>query len=367
MGAARMLTQWTATVQTAFTGWHGHQIKAFAAMSLGMCLSRCCQFSRIALVLPTVAKAASVERRCERLVSNVRVDAWAGARQLAAHMLCHWSGRRLQLLLDETPMRGNRLYCLKVSVGYRRRALPLVWVCYRRGAMPTSQPRLVKRLLAEVADVLPASVDVTLMADRGLSWPLLIDLCDTHGWHFVLRLQGQTHVELDDGRRLALCELVARPAMQWTGPARVFKTAGWRKVNVVAVWRVGDHEPWLLATDLPATRSRCQQYRKRMWQEQAFRDEKSHGFQWQRSGVTDPVHAERLLLIVALATWLAIALGSDLIKRGRRYVVQRSRHRALSVFQLGLRWLQHQLARGHAPPCRLKLHPYDPKLETVGA
>jgi hypothetical protein len=55
--------------------------------------------------------------------------------------------------------------------------------------------------------------------------------------------------------------------------------------------------------------------------------------------VTDPAHAARLVLLMALATYLALGLGSRVIQAGLRRVLESTRQRMLSLFQIGLRWL----------------------------
>src|SRR4029450_1028728 len=77
---------------------------------------------------------------------------------------------------------------------YDHRALPLASVCYRPPALPRPLPQLVRSLLRQVRGCLPARLRVVLLADRGLCWPLLVDWCAEHGWHYVLRLQSQTKV-----------------------------------------------------------------------------------------------------------------------------------------------------------------------------
>jgi hypothetical protein len=94
--------------------------------------------------------------------------------------------------------------------------------------------------------------------------------------------------------------------------------------------------PGLLVTDQSACVGRWRQYARRMWIEEAFRDEKSQGFQWQTSRVNDPRHVQRLLIVMALAILLTLSLGTWLIKRGRRRRYDPRRHRRLSVFQIGL-------------------------------
>ncbi len=199
---------------------------------------------------------------------------------------------------------------------------------------------------------------MTLLADRGLSWPSVLDCCLALGWHYVLRLQRDTRVRLAGGTIRPAWELARRRGSRWFGTGvDVFKKAGWRGANVVATWEKGCKERWLLVTDLPATFMRCRNYCKRAWCEQGHRDEKSHGFNWQLCRVRDASHAARLVLVMALATLLCLSLGTHVIKRGLRKLLEPARRRLLSVFQLGLRRLRDCLVNGGDCPCQLYLYP----------
>jgi hypothetical protein len=310
----------------------------------------------MAVAVPGRAKPASERRRLERLLANRRLRAEKVMAQLAQAVLACWAGCPLLLILDETPQ-GNHLRCLKVSAAYRGRAQPLLGVCYRPDRLPEPLPRLIWKLLRRVARCLPPQADVTLLADRGLAWPLLVDCCQLLGWHYVLRVQGQTRLRVADGREVALQQLAPGPGRRWLGSGRVFKKAGWRPVQVVAVWEPGYREPWLLITDLPASLRWCRGYAKRTWTEELFRDEKSQGFCWQKSRVHDPAHAQRLVLLIALATLLALSLGTWVVKRGLRHHLESTRRRLLSFFQLGLRWLKAALVKEQPLSCRLYLCP----------
>lgn len=86
------------------------------------------------------------------------------------------------------------------------------------------------------------------------------------------------------------------------------------------------------------------------WTEELFRDEKSSGFRWGKSHVTDPAHAARLVLLMALATYLALSLGSRVIQAGLRKWLEPTRQRTLSLFQIGLRWIMFCLTHERALP-----------------
>jgi hypothetical protein len=356
--ATQMLKQWTACVKKdLLPGLHGHQSKALAAVSLGAALAGHCHSGRVAAFMPGGrAKPASARRRYERLLANPRLrvrrgELPAASGMLARSVLARWAGRPLVLILDETPGPAG-LRCLRVSAGCRGRAVPLAWACYREGELPERMPRLVWRLLRRAARGLAGAgvADVTLVADRGLSWPSVLDCCVLLGWHYVLRVQASTRVRYADrlgrAREARAAALARRPgAPRWSGPARVFKKAGWRGVHFTAVREPGCREPWLLASDRPGGPSRhVRNYCKRAWCEQTHRDDKTAGFNWHKSHVTDPPHACRLLLVLALATLLAIGLGARVLKRGLRRELEGRARRTLSLVQLGLRWLRHALA-----------------------
>jgi len=348
MDLTRMLGAVRKTVQAAWPGLHGHLENALTEATVAMLVAAHCQLSRLALVGVGRAKVPSRERRWQRLVANVRL-----ARKRALNRWARWvlaAAGELTLILDETPQH-NHLRAMKLVRQIRGRGVPVLWHCYRPDALPMSQDRLVLDLLRRAARALPEGARVTLLADRGLCWPAVLDFCAQHGWHYILRVQGQTRVRLPDGRQMRVDALAPRAGTKWCGEAQVFKKAGWRACNLVAHWPAGCEEPWLLITDLPANRYRCRQYRKRMRIEEAFRDEKSHGFQWQQSRIRDPAHASRLLLIMALAMALAIRLGLLLIKTGQRHRLERRHRRTYSVFQLGLRHIQ-SLLYAHGPPLR---------------
>jgi hypothetical protein len=358
MGATEMVRQWRQAVNGLIPSLHAHLIKALAALALAATLAVDCRSGPLAAVMRGSARPASRRRRVERLLANDNLDPAAAMDELAGSLLAAWSGRPLLLILDETP-KGQTLRCMKLSVGYRRRAVPLAYRVYkpdRRGI-----DKLVLSMLKRLATRLPDHADVTFLADRGLCWPSLIDFCTSRGWHYVLRMQGVTRVRvtLPDGTTTERQAKELAPAKEtfWAGSGRAFKNVGWRDVNLVATWEKRCKEPWLLVTDRPASYARCRGYAKRNWCEQMHRDEKSSGFRWGESRVETPAHAARLLLVIALAMLLAISTGTAVIKAGLRRHLDGRIRRMLSIFQMGLRWIHHCLINDLPLPAGVLLFP----------
>jgi hypothetical protein len=353
MNALSLLRDWRRQVQEELLpGLHGHQSKALADLSFAMTIADHCWSGKLAVAVPGDARPASVKRRHERTLANDRIDPESAWPQLAQAVLGGRAGGPVVLILDETP-NHNDLRCLKITLAYRKRALPICCACYALGGQPEPMPELILGLFRQAAACLPEGTEVTLLADRGLAWPRIVDACRELGWHFVIRLQGQTRVRTAEGRECSAVDLAPNPGARWRGEVEVFKNAGWRTARVAACWEKDQKGPWLLVSDRPEGARLFRRYATRTWTEQLFRDEKSQGFHWEKSHVTDPTHAARLVLLIALATYLALALGSRVIQAGLRRWLESTRQRMLSLFTIGMRWMTYCLTHERSLPNNL--------------
>jgi hypothetical protein len=344
MSALSIVSHWRHCVAGLFPQLHKHQTHTLADLSFAVALAGDCRAGQVSPHVPTTATPASSRRRIERFLANRRFPETLAQCDLAQNVLLHWGGCTILLMLDETP-KANDLRALCVRVAYRKRALPLAWVCYSPDELPERMPELIRTLLDQVRSCLPDGCEVVLLADRGLAWPLLVDYCHENGWHYVLRLQGTTRIRFPDGTEQAVRQLAPWKGSRWLGEGEVFKKAGWRGANVVATWEQDMKEPWLLVTDRMASLRHCRTYGKRMWVEESFRDDKSSGFGWGQSQVDDPEHASRLLAVLAVAMVLAISAGSQAVKSGRRRGLDGRCGNRLSITQVGLRWLRNTVLR----------------------
>jgi hypothetical protein len=345
MSALSIVADWRRCVAGLMPDRHQHQTNALADFSFAVALAGDCRANRISPHVPTRAQPASSRRRFERLLDNPRLPPRQAQRELARSLLTRWAGTTVLLILGETPQ-ANDLRAMCVRVAYAHRALPLAWVCYRPDAPPRPVPQLVRSLLRQVRGCLPQGCEVVLLADRGLAWPVVIDFCQQSRWGYVLRLQRHIKIRFPDGTERAAGALAPHVGARWYGEAEALKAAGWRGAGVVAVWEEGMSEPWVLSVDEPGRLRHRHVYAKRMWVEQSFRDDKSGALGWDASAVTDPTHASRLLLVLALAMIQGASVGTESIRSGRRRQLDPRRGRRISTVQVGLRWLRTIVLHG---------------------
>lgn len=321
--------------------------KALALFSFAMARRKRCTLSEVASALPEAGKADSQERRFQRFLSLGPLDLEACQRALARWVLQHWPvGERLVLLVDETSLQEH-LRVMATAAAYRGRALPLSWQVYASNQVPPPRPTIID-LLERIASELPEGTDVLVQADRGIGCdPELLRFIAGLGWKYLMRVQGQVRLRLAPPDESVQEVIFAQQISPPTAPqashlslpeVEAFKTGGWLSCRALGLWRPDAPQPWLLVTNCPQVQSEA--YGLRMWEEAAFKDFKSNGFQWQRSRVHQPAHAARLWLVMALSYLLALNLGAQsLAEPALRRQVTRGKATRRSVFQVGLRAL----------------------------
>lgn len=300
------------------------------------------------------AKAESIERRIRRLENDVEVDAALCLHPLVRVRLRWVQAEQLFLILDPTTQE-DRVVMVTVALWYRGRALPLVWAVWP-AQEPLDQTRFwqrVKQLLETVASLLPPGVAVVWLADRAFGTPAFTDLVQAHGWHYIVRVQDQTRWQPVPTAPAApphtVRALVQRPGQRAKQRGQVFKKRGWRTVSVVVFWGQRWQSPWCLVSDLKPSWELLAWYRRRFPLEATFRDYKSYGWHWEQGQVKELEHVQRLLVGMALATWVVLCAGTQ---AAAEFLAQRARGRRRSLpwegkrslFTLGLQRLQELLS-----------------------
>jgi len=150
------------------------------------------------------------------------------------------------------------------------------------------------------------------------------------------------------GREYRIRDLVKLPGQRMKLRGRVFKKYGWREGSVIVYWGHRHKEPLCLVSDLPARWWLIRLYRNRYAIEATFRDYKKHGWGWEQIHVRDLAHVERLLVAMALATWLALLVGTHVA--AEEITKATTKHRRTvpwiakySLFQLGLQRMREAL------------------------
>lgn len=326
-----------------------------ARLLAGLFVSQCVHLSFIARKLPGKSQKLSKVKMLTRLVDNrhIHVRSWYEpiARELLETAFKH--GQVLRLAVDGTKI-GNGHQLLMVSLAYRRRTLPIAWT-WVKGKRGHSSARKQCALLSYVKGLLPEEADVQIAGDSEFGSIDVLRCLDQWNWGYALRQKGSHLLFLND--EWQRCDsLVTQPGQsRWLDSVLLTQKYAY-PTRFLAHWNKGESEPWLLATNLPSRSATLKLYKIRMWIEEMFGDFKGHGFDLEASKLGNFRRLSRLTLAVSLLYIWIVSFGSRTIKNGKRYLVDRSDRRDLSIFRIGLDMLERCLA--NQTPFAFRLLPY---------
>jgi hypothetical protein len=122
---------------------------------------------------------------------------------------------------------------------------------------------------------------------------------------------------------------------QWYGPVHLI--FGRNNVN---------GEFWAVASDEKTNLQTFLEYGLRFDIEEAFLDDKSNGWNLQKSEIRSVCDLSRLVFILAVATLYATAQGIAVVEMGRRRWVDTHWFRGNSYFRIGTEWVKAALQDG---------------------
>jgi len=319
------------------------RVRSFTCLLVGIYKSKSVCLSKVAMKIPGSARLLSITRRMSRLLNNprIRVRKWYKpiARELVQSM-ANTSGE-IRLIADGTKV-GSGHQLLMIAIAFRRRALPIAWTWVRKSRGHSSAAKQLA-LLAYVRQLIPTNIPVSLVGDSEFGAIAVIRRLEIWNWGYVLRQKASHQVKLAESPWQPFGDLIQKQGQSiWLGHGLLtFKHA--YPVNLLAHWKIGEKEPWLLATNLPSRQATLRAYKRRMWIEEMFGDMKKNGFNLESTHLRHFLRLSRLTLAVALLYVWLVSTGARVIKNGKRYLVDRAERRDLSIFQIGLRSIERCL------------------------
>lgn len=290
------------------------------------------------------AKAASKARQFSRWLHNDKIRPMLIYQTYVKKMLVDWGDETAYLALDTTQL-WKRFVLVRLALVYCGRAVPLGWVVCAGGS-PTVAVAAYQRMLAQVAEHIPVTTKVVLLADRGFGHIDLMKIATQLGWHFRIRLKSDTCVFLANGQCRQVRTLMP-PVGKGCCYAHVWITKrqyGPLHLAIAHVVTPNGTEKWAIVSDEPVGRHTFDEYGLRFDIEENFLDDKSAGFNLEDSLLQDAMAISRLCLILAVATFYLVSTGTAVVDSGLRMVVDTHWRRGLSFLQIGWRWCKHAIA-----------------------
>src|ERR671912_355269 len=292
---------------------HTKRVDSLANATLGVMTGASLVVALIGKSLAQALLPKHAIKQVDRLLSNRKLEAW----DIFATWVPELVGSRTDLIvaMDWTDYDADGQATLALKLVTRHgRATPLVWLSVLKDELKDARNDCEDACLRRPAEVLPANVRATILADRGFADTKLFEFRGELGFGYVIRLKGNTRVGAADG--------TTRPAQEWVGQggrARKLRDAAITEAQcpvgaAVCVHAKGMKEPWCLVTgSRDATAPQIiKLYSKRWTVEPSFRDTKDlrFGMGLGVARIADPQRRDRLLLLNAFAVVLLTLLGA---------------------------------------------------------
>src|SRR5947199_58756 len=238
---------------------------------------------------------------------------------------------------------GRGCCALMMHVISKGRALPLAWRV-RQGPKGHFPEDLHIALVELIQACLPEGTQVVFLGDGEFDGTTLQATLNAAGWAYACRTALSTVATWEGVTfRLDTLGTCSKPGTLIELKEVQFTRDAYGPVMVLSCWAKGYQEPLYLVSNMDAAEEACRYYQKRFRIETFFSDQKSRGFHLHKSHLSDPQRLSRLFIAACLAYIGIVYLGSVCRQEGWVRIIHR-RHRCdLSLFQLGMRLLEHFL------------------------
>jgi len=320
-------------------GYGAKQLNVLASLISGIVGSRSTNYPKIASKVPDRRKLESRVKGYSRYINDTEPTAEIYLVPFAAALLAKLSNATLVLIMDGSDV-GRNCVALMLSVRFRGRALPLGWLVVSGKKGHFSQEKHIA-LVSEVQKLVPIGADVIFLGDGEFDGSELQAKLAGFGWKYVCRTAS--NAILFNGEEFSFQELLLQPGMCLEIPDVAFTRQRYGPVLAVAWWSKIHKEPLYLVSNMDLREEVCSWYQKRFKIETFFSDQKSRGFNLHKSHLSTPARIGKLMIAACLAYLWVVQIGLWSFGQNLHTVVHRTDRCDLSLFQLGLRVLEHLL------------------------
>lgn len=321
-------------------GNEARHLHTLAALISGIVSSKHMNLPAIAGKVPDRTKLESRVKKYYRWLTNDCIDVEVYFLPFVDALLESLAHLPLVLAIDGSEA-GRGCLMLMVSLIYKKRALPLAWIVVKgcKGHFPEEAH---VELVNQVHALIPEGSIVIFLGDGEFDGTELQASLDTFGWRYVSRTAKNAQLCAED-EWFAFEDLGVERGGRIGVPNVLFTHKAYGPILAIAVWDEEYKEPIYLVTNMELVDEACYWYGKRYRIETFFSDQKTRGFHLDKSHISDPVRLSRLMIAAGLAYIWIIFLGTLTILEGWASIIHRTDRCDLSLFQLGLRLLNHFL------------------------
>jgi hypothetical protein len=281
-------------------------------------------------------------KQVDRLLSNKKLDIWEESGAWVPFIV----GARNEIMvsMDWTDFDADNHATIAVNlITEHGRATPLLWKTVDKDSLKHNRARYEDQILSRLKEILPAHVDVTVLADRGFADQQFFKfITDVLGFSYIIRIRGAVYITGKDK--------VSKPAKDWLrqdGHTYTLEQAAVTKdmcpiEKFVCTKQQNMKDAWYLVSNRKDLRGAdiVKNYAKRWRIEPYFRDIKDQrfGMGLESTHISTPERRDRLFFISAIAIAILTLLGAagESIGFDRKLKVNTVKTRTHSLLRQGM-------------------------------
>lgn len=222
-------------------------------------------------------------------------------------------GKKIPIQIDFTTLKDNFII-LYASIVFRGKAVPIYFSMrkYPKKKNELNQIKMERAFFVRLRHCLSKSFNYIIVADRGFGNGRIVDYCKEFNFDYILRIDGNLRIG-EKGENL-LNEIKHSKSLEG-----IYVPAWKQESNIVV--RHSSGKIWYLATNLDISERReiIAHYRRRFKIEKCFFDQKSNGFNIEKTKITKYDRVKRITFCICISQALAMFVG-DILKHNHHGV-----------------------------------------------
>ena len=318
--------------------------KTFGDLLEGLIKSSRAGTANIGREVNRAAKLKNKIKCVDRFLGNERIDVPASLAHLVAFVISKLRRPRMYVSIDWTDCNDGLFERLMASANCCGRSLPIYWITVLKEDLANNMTETERKLLRALRQMIPAHIQVVILADRGFAKVELFRLMDKIHLDYIFRTKRDIIVKSATFNG-SLDRFPAPKGTRYNFGQVAFTQEHELPVRLAVFHDVGQKDAWFLVTSLAGEAAAlARQYAHRMEIEETFKDLKNVRRGWQLRGLTLSTadRQDRMMLILAVTyAWLTLA-GMRVEYRGiaRTYMASSTHRRVLALWRAGLMVLQ---------------------------
>ena len=325
-------------------GMHLKRVESLANAALGLLHSEELLLHKIGegLAFAKGLDKKHATKQVDRLLSNKKLDIWQESEAWVPFVV--GARNEIMISMDWTDFDADNQSTIAVNlITEHGRATPLLWKSINKSSLKHNRARYEDQILSRLKEILPAHVDVTVLADRGFADQEFFKfITDVLGFSYIIRIRGTIYITGKDK--------VTQHAKDWwqtDGHIRTLEKAAVTRnqcpvEKFVCTKQKDMKDAWYLVSDRKdLSGSAIVKYYSKRWRiEPYFRDIKDQrfGMGLASTHISTPERRDRLFFISTIAIAILTLLGAagESIGFDRKLKVNTVKTRTHSLLRQGI-------------------------------